>query len=192
MAIMQLTCISQQRQLKTGGICCSKSAINRKSGIWPYWNKLAVSKYHSSCGKILVLNIFCNAIVHFHLIMLALWHKFAFFCLQQPKMEPAKPRFYALLKGFKKPQFVRAMQTWVWIPYVVSSHRSDSRKHKILTRMWANAQCDDHPAKYTRHPLLNTAKFGCRPLLKSVQWCCKYKRMQDLDIRRILHLVKFC
>jgi len=28
------------------------------------------------------------------------------------------------------------------------------------SRMWANAQCDGHPAEYRWRPLFNTAKFG--------------------------------
>jgi len=34
------------------------------------------------------------------------------------------------------------------------------------TRMWANVQCDGHPAEYSWHPLFNAAKFGWRPLLE--------------------------
>jgi len=34
------------------------------------------------------------------------------------------------------------------------------------TRMWANAQRDDRPAKHRWHPLFNAAKFGWRPLLE--------------------------
>jgi len=33
-----------------------------------------------------------------------------------------------------------------------------------LTRMWANAKRDGHPAEYRWHPLFNAAKFGSRPL----------------------------
>ena len=36
----------------------------------------------------------------------------------------------------------------------------------VRTRMWADAQCDGHPAKYRWHPLFNAAKFGWRPLLE--------------------------
>jgi len=31
--------------------------------------------------------------------------------------------------------------------------------------MWANAQLDGRPAEYRWRPVLNTAKFGSRPLL---------------------------
>ena len=37
------------------------------------------------------------------------------------------------------------------------------------TRMWANAQPDGRPAEHRWRPLLDTAKFGCRPLLDAVQ-----------------------
>jgi len=43
---------------------------------------------------------------------------------------------------------------------------SGSPRKQILTRMWANAQCDGRPAEYRWHPLFNGAKFGWRPLLK--------------------------
>jgi len=33
-------------------------------------------------------------------------------------------------------------------------------KTKIRLEMWANAQCDGHPAEYRWHPLFNAAKFG--------------------------------
>jgi len=33
------------------------------------------------------------------------------------------------------------------------------------TRMWANAQCDGHPAEYRWRRLFNAAKFGWRLLL---------------------------
>ena len=39
-------------------------------------------------------------------------------------------------------------------------------KTKIRLEMWANAQCDGHPAEYRWHPLFNAAKFGWRPLLE--------------------------
>ena len=32
--------------------------------------------------------------------------------------------------------------------------------------MWANAQCDGHPAEYRWRPLFNSAKFGSSPLLE--------------------------
>ena len=32
--------------------------------------------------------------------------------------------------------------------------------------MWANAQCDGHPAEYRGHPLFNATKFGWRPMLE--------------------------
>jgi len=35
-----------------------------------------------------------------------------------------------------------------------------------LTRMWAKAQRDGHPAEYRWHPLFNAAKFGKCPLLE--------------------------
>jgi len=46
------------------------------------------------------------------------------------------------------------------------------------TRMWANAQRDGRPAEYRwRHPVLNAAKFGSRPLLKCrVVTLPKYER----------------
>jgi len=37
-----------------------------------------------------------------------------------------------------------------------------------VTRIWANAHRDDHPAEYTWRPLFKAAKFGWRPLL---EWC---------------------
>jgi len=39
---------------------------------------------------------------------------------------------------------------------------------KLLTRMWASAQCDGRPAEYRWRPLFNAAKFGWRPLPE----CC--------------------
>ena len=39
----------------------------------------------------------------------------------------------------------------------------------FITRMWANAQRDGHPAEHRWRPLLNTAKFDSRPLLDAVQ-----------------------
>jgi len=36
----------------------------------------------------------------------------------------------------------------------------------MQTRMWANAQCDGHPAEYRWRPLFNAAKFGWRPLIE--------------------------
>jgi len=33
-----------------------------------------------------------------------------------------------------------------------------------LTRMWANAQRDGHPAEHRWRPLFNATKFGWRPL----------------------------
>ena len=38
-------------------------------------------------------------------------------------------------------------------------------RKKVLTRMWANAQCDGRPAKHRWCPLFNAAKFGWRSLL---------------------------
>jgi len=37
---------------------------------------------------------------------------------------------------------------------------------QYITRMWANAQRDGHPAEYRWRPLFNTAKFGWHPLLE--------------------------
>ena len=37
---------------------------------------------------------------------------------------------------------------------------------KEITRMWANAQRDGHPAEYRWLPLFNAAKFGWCPLLE--------------------------
>jgi len=42
---------------------------------------------------------------------------------------------------------------------------TDSNSITVVTRMWANAQRDGHPAKYSWRPLFNAAKFGWRPLL---------------------------
>jgi len=36
----------------------------------------------------------------------------------------------------------------------------------VLTRMWADAQCDGRPAKYRWRPLFNAVKFGWCPLLE--------------------------
>jgi len=38
-----------------------------------------------------------------------------------------------------------------------------------LLEIWANAQCDDRPAKHRGRPLFNAARFGSRPLLDAVQ-----------------------
>ena len=61
------------------------------------------------------------------------------------------------------------------------------------TRTWAEVQRDDRPAEYRWRPLLNVAKFGCRPLLecRAVQQRWQYRRAQDLDAKWILHLEKF-
>jgi len=39
------------------------------------------------------------------------------------------------------------------MPYIMIRQMFNCDK----TRMWANAQCDGHPAKYRWHPLLNAA-----------------------------------
>jgi len=39
-------------------------------------------------------------------------------------------------------------------------------KHNTTLEMWANAQRDGCPAKYSWHPLFNAAKCGWRPLLE--------------------------
>jgi len=36
----------------------------------------------------------------------------------------------------------------------------DSKELQTVTRMWANAQRDGHPAEYRWRPLFNAAKFG--------------------------------
>jgi len=43
---------------------------------------------------------------------------------------------------------------------------ADIRDFKKVTRMWANAQRNGHPAEYRWRPLFNTAKFGWCPLLE--------------------------
>jgi len=43
------------------------------------------------------------------------------------------------------------------------------KNSKIQTRMWANAESDGRPAEYRWRPLINTATFGLRPLLESMQ-----------------------
>jgi len=40
------------------------------------------------------------------------------------------------------------------------------RSATLLTRMWADGQCDGHPAEYRWSPVFNTANFGWRPLLE--------------------------
>jgi len=45
-------------------------------------------------------------------------------------------------------------------------NESMTKLSALLTRMWANAQCDGCPAEYSWCPLFNAAKFGWRPLLE--------------------------
>jgi len=53
---------------------------------------------------------------------------------------------------------------------IITTTLYDDHAHKLLnyltTRMWANAQRDGRPAKYTWRPLFNAAKFGWRALLE--------------------------
>ena len=39
-------------------------------------------------------------------------------------------------------------------------HAIDITNVQIITRMWADAQCDGCPTKYRWRPLFNAAKFG--------------------------------
>ena len=70
-------------------------------------------------------------------------------------------------------------KTWLWKETILALstvfHNTCQRKAKIvvrsyslliITRMWANAQCDGCPAKYRWRLLFNAAKFGWRPLLE--------------------------
>jgi len=46
---------------------------------------------------------------------------------------------------------------------MVKLFKNDAKKWSdtALTRMWANAQPDGHPAKYRWHPVLNAAHAHC-------------------------------
>jgi len=44
--------------------------------------------------------------------------------------------------------------------YLVNSNGAYKKANINITRMWANAQRDGHPAEYRWHPLFNAAKFG--------------------------------
>jgi len=68
--------------------------------------------------------------------------------------------------------------------------------------MWADAQRDGRPAEYRWRPLRkfcisipcttrHTAKFGWHPLLECCAVRCQYNRVQDLDVKWILHRAKF-
>ena len=50
------------------------------------------------------------------------------------------------------------------VSFAATGRKLASKHYK--TRMWVNVQRDGRPAEYKWHPLLNAARFGCRPLLE--------------------------
>jgi len=63
---------------------------------------------------------------------------------------------------WKRSKFLSTSQP-VWLLLI------ETMTSTIITRMWANAQRDGHPAKHRWRPLFDAAKFGWRPLLDVVQ-----------------------
>jgi len=53
----------------------------------------------------------------------------------------------------------------------VHEGRRQSWWKDLWTRSWADAQRDGRPAEYRWRPLLNTAKFGWRPLVTALIGC---------------------
>ena len=71
-----------------------------------------------------------------------------------------------------------------------------------VTKMWANAQRDGHPAEYRWRPLFNAAKFGWRPVLEcravtlprretrwNLQGCPK---LPDRSQPLVHHIIRIC
>jgi len=50
------------------------------------------------------------------------------------------------------------VRTAVWVSLCTLLYTTQHRT--VLTRMWANAQLDGHPAEHRWRPLFNAAKFG--------------------------------
>jgi len=54
----------------------------------------------------------------------------------------------------------------VWQTSNLRLLRLVEEKREERTSMWANGQCDGHPAEYRWRPMFNAAKFGWRPILE--------------------------
>jgi len=74
---------------------------------------------------------------------------------------PVKSRMVYLsgagLPRLSRKKAVKWMLCYIW---------TDDLTISCNTRMWANAQRDGRPAKYSWRPLFNAAKFAWRPLLE--------------------------
>ena len=68
------------------------------------------------------------------------------------------------------------LTSFIYKPLIVC--RLSNAKVKKKLEMWANDQCDGHPAKYRWRPVFNAAKFGWCPLLE-----CRAVTLPRLEIR---------
>jgi len=77
--------------------------------------------------------------------------------------------FVDVRTGTPEFQSTRSSPRWWpknWRKIYIACYHWTTKTSTIITKMWANAQRDGHPAKYRWCPLFNATKFGWRPLLE--------------------------